>query len=349
MRWFPLFLLPCLLAAVSIPAAETKPLTAEQLEEHKLDASFYKKGTVVEGILIATSERVSDHTHAETAYLFEQMMQRVDPAVAQRVREREVLCLVLAHDELTSDMPQFKTDKTGEELDFYNWRQRGFLRWPKNRPVVLFAEEDVMEYEGGMQIESILIHEFAHVIHGAGFDAEQQRKLTEAYRKAMAAGRWQDGRAAQRFRRVTGDEPVRLIRALRKAFPDESPALFRAALKGGDILVNGEPADPKVMVTGKDKVVIQFGGPKRCYAGSNRHEYWAEGFQSWYDTNRTMDHDHNHINTRAQLKTYDPDLAALCEEILGDTPWVFVSPRERAGKDHPAKTTSPATIRKPRR
>ncbi|MBT5378960.1 MAG: DUF1080 domain-containing protein [Opitutae bacterium] len=47
-----------------------------------------------------------------------------------------------------------------------------------------------------------------------------------------------------------------------------------------------------------------------------------------------MDHDHNHIHTRAQLKKYDPPLAKLCEEVLGDHEWRFVSPRERAGKGH---------------
>ena len=66
----------------------------------------------------------------------------------------------------------------------------------------------------------------------------------------------------------------------------------------------------------------------------NRAEYFAEGVQSWFDTNRTMDHDHNHIHTRDQLKTYDPGLAKLCDEVLGDSDWRFVSPRLRAGKGH---------------
>jgi hypothetical protein len=33
------------------------------------------------------------------------------------------------------------------------------------------------------------------------------------------------------------------------------------------------------------------------YAGTNHHEYWAEGVQSWFDDNRENDHDHNHVNT----------------------------------------------------
>ena len=245
-----------------------------------------------------------------------------------------MLCLLVAHNELTSDMPQFKTTKTGKELDFYNWRSRGFLTWKGGRPTVFFAEEDVLEFEGGMQIESILIHEFGHVVHGAGFSPEQQEKLTAAYEAAMEKGIWHDGRAAQRFRRVKSETPVLLLEALRKAFPAESPGLLATCLDKGDILVNGKPAGKSVKVTGKDKVLIVFGGPKRCYAASNRSEYWAEGFQSWYDTNRTMDHDHNHIHTREQLVDYDPGLARLCEEVLGRPEWRFVSPRERAGQGH---------------
>jgi hypothetical protein len=98
--------------------------------------------------------------------------------------------------------------------------------------------------------------------------------------------------------------------------------------------VNEKPADSKVKVTGEDKVLIVFGGEKDCYATKNRAEVLAEGIQCWFNTNRTMDHDHNHIDTREELKAYDPDLAKFCEELLGDSEWRFVSVRERAGEGH---------------
>ncbi|MGD9419337.1 MAG: hypothetical protein Q7R22_010360 [Verrucomicrobiota bacterium JB025] len=316
------------------PAHEVKPLGRELAEEYDLDPAFFKKATLVQDILIATSPKVTDDTHHEAAYLFDRIMNDLRPDIAQRIRDRKVLCILVAHDELTSDVPQFKSDKTGAELDFYNWRQRGFLTKVDGRSVVFFAEEDVMEYEGGMQLESILIHEFGHVIHGVGFDEELNRRWTEAFENAMAKGLWRDGYAAQRFRRVEGDEPVLLLDALAKAFPGQSRELLRKCLDGGDILVNGEATNSAVKVTGADKVLIVFGGEKDCYASKNRSEYFAEGVQDWYDTNRTMDHDHNHIHTRAQLKEYDPMLAELCKEVLGDGEWRFVSPRERAGKGH---------------
>jgi len=315
-------------------AYEVTPLSKELAEEYNLDTGFFEKGTMVQDILIATSGKVTDYTHLEAAYLFDKMMADLKPDIAQRIRDQKVLCILVAHDELTSDVPQFKSDKTGKELDFYNWRQRGFLSKADDRYVVFFAEEDVMEYEGGMQIESILIHEFGHVIHGAGFDDELTKRWTETFENAMAKGLYNDGYAAQRFRRIQGDEPVLLLDVLAKAFPEQSPDLLRKCLDGGDILVNGEPTTSEVKVTGDDNVLIVFGGKKDGYATKNRAEYFAEGVQNWYDTNRTMDHDHNHIHTREQLKNYDPTLAAFLKDILGDNEWRFISPRERAGKDH---------------
>lgn len=315
-------------------AHEVKPITESQAAEYKLETSFFKKGVWVQDILIATSQNVADLTLLEAAYQFDNVMKTIKPDVANRIRGKKVLCVLVGKDELTSDVPQFKSDKKDKELAFYNWRQRGFLTEVEGRSTVLFAEEDVMEYEGGMQIESILIHEFGHVIDGAGFDENQRRQLKEAFEQAKAKGLWNDGLAALRFRRVKGDEPVSLLDALVKAFPKESPELLKRCLDGGDILVNEKPSNSSVKVTGKDKVLIVFGGGKQCYAGKNKAEYFAEGVQCWFDTNRTMDHDHNHIHTREQLKAYDTGLAKLCEEVLGDSEWRFVSPRLRAGEDH---------------
>lgn len=309
-------------------------LSDEQAAEYDLDASFYSKVTEVEGILIATSDKVSDLAHLEAAYQFGMIMQRISGPIAQRIRDKKVLCILIGHEELTSQLPQFASRKTGKELDFYNWRSRGFLTHKNGRPTVVFAEEDVLEYEGGMQMESILIHEFGHVIHGAGFDKGLQERLTECFANVKESGIWNDGRAAQRFRRVKGEAPVKLFEALVNSFPGQSPALIKACLDGGDILVNGKPTNSEVTVNGDDKVLIVFGGEKQCYAAKNRAEYWAEGVQCWYDTNRTMDHDHNHIHTREQLIAYDPSMAKLCKDVLGDSDWRFISPRQRAGKAH---------------
>mgnify|MGYP003663118402 CR=1 FL=1 len=65
------------------------------------------------------------------------------------------------------------------------------------------------------------------------------------------------------------------------------------------------------------------------YASTNHAEYFAEGVQSWFNNNREPDHDHNFVNTRTELRDYDPELAALCEEVFGTTELVYTRPETR--------------------
>jgi dipeptidyl-peptidase-4 len=74
---------------------------------------------------------------------------------------------------------------------------------------------------------------------------------------------------------------------------------------------------------------------KGKYAATNHHEYFAEGVQSWFDNNRENDHDHNHVNTRAELLEYDPGLAEMCREVFGETQLAYTKPTTRL-KDHMA-------------
>jgi alpha-glucosidase len=59
---------------------------------------------------------------------------------------------------------------------------------------------------------------------------------------------------------------------------------------------------------------------KGTYAGKNMDEYFAEGTQSWFHCNRKNDRDHNDVDTRAKLKKYDPELAAILKIVYGDLP-----------------------------
>jgi hypothetical protein len=68
---------------------------------------------------------------------------------------------------------------------------------------------------------------------------------------------------------------------------------------------------------------------KGKYAATNHHEYFAEGVQSWFDNNRSNDHDHNHVHLRSQLIEYDPGLADMCREVFGDTELKYTKPTTR--------------------
>ena len=54
------------------------------------------------------------------------------------------------------------------------------------------------------------------------------------------------------------------------------------------------------------------------YSAVDPDEYWAEGVTSWFDLNGLPGPLDNGINTRSELKSYDPTLAGLVQEVFGD-------------------------------
>jgi len=65
------------------------------------------------------------------------------------------------------------------------------------------------------------------------------------------------------------------------------------------------------------------------YAGTNYKEYWAEGVQSYFNTNLQAlptNGVHNHVNTREELAEYDPQLYQFIDEILGGFEWTPTCP-----------------------
>jgi len=93
-------------------------------------------------------------------------------------------------------------------------------------------------------------------------------------------------------------------------------------------LVNVDPTFDRRLKAAYDAAMAN-GLWKGKYAAVNHHEYFAEGVQSWFDNNRENDHDHNHVNTRAELLDYDPGLAALCQEVFGNTELKYTKPATR--------------------
>ena len=61
---------------------------------------------------------------------------------------------------------------------------------------------------------------------------------------------------------------------------------------------------------------------KGTYASTNIYEYWAEGVQDWFNVNAEVprpDGKHNQINTRDELKAYDPGLYAILKSYFAET------------------------------
>ncbi|MHC4955297.1 MAG: hypothetical protein ACYTGZ_15695 [Planctomycetota bacterium] len=68
---------------------------------------------------------------------------------------------------------------------------------------------------------------------------------------------------------------------------------------------------------------------KKTYAISNFIEYWAEGVQCYFDANlqsKEPNGIHNRINTRAELKEYDPALYKLIDKEFRKAQWRWKDP-----------------------
>lgn len=73
-----------------------------------------------------------------------------------------------------------------------------------------------------------------------------------------------------------------------------------------------EPGFNDELQTALDAALAE-GKYKNVYAGTNIAEYWAEGVQNWFNVNAEVDKDggdgkHNMVNTREEMKRYDPTL-----------------------------------------
>ena len=64
---------------------------------------------------------------------------------------------------------------------------------------------------------------------------------------------------------------------------------------------------------------------RNTVAEVNSDMYWAEGVQSFFDANNEendeKDQIHNHVDTRAELRAYDPFLYELLVRAFGETDW----------------------------
>ncbi len=245
------------LACAVVPAVpDVGPVPEALRAERELDP-FYRKHTSVAGFPILGSAKVSDAALREAAWVVRHVLEGRDDILVA-LTENDVHLTVMAYDEYTSDVPEHRDL---EPRVFWDRRARGLGGSP-----VSCAEENLLCHPGDpYSTENILIHEFAHIVHGSALrtlDPTFDERLKAAYARALESGRWEG-----------------------------------------------------------------------TYAATDRSEYWAEAVQSWFDDNRENDSLHNHVNTRAELREYDPALAALCEEVLGDREWRYVKPARRARGD----------------
>jgi alpha-glucosidase len=245
------------------PARRVTEVPEAVRERFGLDP-FYKKYFETKGFPILSSEKVSDEALIEAADIVDHMLGGRDE-VREAMIKNKVRLVVMAPTEMTTDVPE---QRGMTPKDYWDRRARG-LGGSKRKPVASCAEENLLNLKGDRyRSENILVHEFAHTIHGTGLrdvDPTFDERLRKAYRHAMDQGLW-----------------------------------------------------------------------KTTYAATDPGEYWAEGVQSYFDTNAPPGRVHNDVDTREELAKYDPDLFQLIDEAFKGSKWRYVRYDKRHSGDKPA-------------
>ncbi len=214
---------------------------------------FYRKYVLVNGIHVMSSWRVPDSALVRACDIVQFMTDALPPEILASMTGYNTRVAVMARYEGTTDIPEHADLARDTSL---NWdvRARG-LGGDVRLPLTTCAEENLLCYQiDKYHAEDILIHEFAHTIHGVG------------------------------------------ILPVNPSFNDT----LRAALDHATALGKWE----------------------RTYAKTNVWEYFAEGVQDWFNVNAEVpkpDGKHNTINTRAELKNYDPELYRILAGIFPET------------------------------
>ena len=242
-------------AQINIPEPTPPPLAIR--ETFGLDP-FYQQWIDVGGMPVLASAKVNPYAVKEAAYLIKRMIGN-RPDILQAMAEARVRVSVMAHNELTTQIPEHSHLRP----KFFNDRRSRGL----GGQTTTCSEENLLNYPNDpYSTENVLVHEFAHTLHNIGLntvDPSFDVRLRAMYEAALEAGLWQG-----------------------------------------------------------------------TYASTDHHEYWAEGTQSWFNINEEHGPLHNHVNTRSELKSYDPDLAALLIEIYADRKWRYTPPATRTHLPH---------------
>lgn len=162
--------------------------------------AFYTQRLSAGGFPIVASAKVNPYALKEAAYLVDLMLAKRPDVRSAMIQSGARLC-VLAHNEFTTDQPEFARlaerpvnqfpKLTGK--DYWDARARG-MGGSEEDPFCSCAEENLLGYPGDpYAAECILIHELAHNIHLRGMvnvDPTFDDRLKATYDAAMTAGLW---------------------------------------------------------------------------------------------------------------------------------------------------------------
>lgn len=266
------------------------PIPDDIRADYRIDP-FYTKMLTINDIVVMGSPRVSDYAFLEAAYTMDHQFLYSPKWVRDMFKPLKIRLAILSVVEFTMDLPENNRGGRNSDLAdayFQDMRSRGL----GGMPWCSCAEENLLNLPGdryggnGLQGsgENITIHEFSHTT-------------------ASAIGATQGGPGRGGRGRPSGP----FWDALRKALADSNSP--------GD---DTHPAG-RCWVWNHDHA--RNGQPITVYGSSNEQEYWAEGAQAWFDN--ANPNNSGGLSVRNDVKTKDPELAALLKEVYGDGPWRY--------------------------
>lgn len=158
--------------------------------------SFYKKYLDAGGISVVSSEYVSDETLIQAQRVITVMLSK-RPDVKRVMVESGCKVMIIGRNEKVCDLPEYAhICDTPENIAYWNKRARGFGGAPEDAFSASCGEENVLCLEGDWyKGESILVHEFAHLIHTVGIvgvNPDFDTELEMLRQHAIEKGRWEN-------------------------------------------------------------------------------------------------------------------------------------------------------------
>ncbi len=190
---------------------------------------FYRKYLDSGGLPILSSERVPDAALLRASELINHMLvYRSD--IRKALVESGVRFVVIGAEEQVTDIPEYSRM---EPKEFWNERSRGF-----GGRVVSCGEENLLCHPvDRYDDENILIHEFAHCMHGLGLrriDKEFDKKLKRLYEAAVAKGLWKDTYAGSSYEEYWAEGVQSYFDANRENNYNHNPVNTREELQAYD-------------------------------------------------------------------------------------------------------------------
>lgn len=155
---------------------------------------FYKKYLDADGIPVVSSEKVRDEALVRAQKVIDQILsKRAD--LKKIMVHKGCKVMIIGEKEEVCEIPEYAhICDTPDNIAYWNKRARGFGGAPEHDFSASCGEENVLGLEGDRYLgESILVHEFAHIIHLVGLanlESDFDSKLEALRQKAIEKGLW---------------------------------------------------------------------------------------------------------------------------------------------------------------